>query len=502
MTEAPPATPAARGFLGHPAGLSTLFFTELWERFSYYGMRALLLLFLVDQVAHGGLGIDDRTATAIYGLYTAAIYISSMPGGWVADRLLGAQSAVFWGGVLITLGHVILAIAGSSSTFMVGLGVIVLGTGLLKGNASAMVGELYPQGGARRDAAFTLYYMAINTGAMLGPLVTAWLAQRYGWHVGFVAAAIGMACGLAYYSRTRSRLADTGRASGGDSEGARRRDWVVLWSGLAMVALFALLLWTGTLHVSPVALQGGAMYVIVGLAAAYFAFLLLFAGLTTVERRRIVVLLVLVLASAAFWAGYEQAGSSLNLFAERHTDRLIGAFEIPAGWFQSVPAIFVILLAPLMAWLWTALAARHRDFSVITKFALALVGMALGFLVMVGAAKALGANGSAGPMWLVLTYLLHTIGELALSPVGMSATTHLAPKRFSGQAMGLWFTSIAMGNLLASRLAGSLEGADAGGMAHYFGSMFWFGIGAALLLLLTLPLLRRWADASPKPHGQ
>jgi POT family proton-dependent oligopeptide transporter len=254
------------------------------------------------------------------------------------------------------------------------------------------------------------------------------------------------------------------------------------------------LLWTGVLHVSPVALQGGAMYVMVGLVAAYFAYLLLFAGLTTVERRRIVVLLVLVLASAAFWAGYEQAGSSLNLFAERSTDRMINTFEIPAGWFQSVPAIFVILLAPLIAWLWTALAARGRDLSVITKFAFALVGMALGFLVMVGAARALGAHGSAGPWWLVLTYLLHTIGELVLSPVGMSATTRLAPRRFSGQAMGLWFTSLALGNLLASRLAGSLEGADAGGMAHYFGSMFWFGIAAAGLMLLMLPVLRRWAE--------
>jgi POT family proton-dependent oligopeptide transporter len=496
VTDAPatPGTQSPRTFLGHPAGLSTLFFTELWERFSYYGMRALLLLFLVDQVAHGGLGIDDRTATAIYGLYTAAIYISSMPGGWVADRLLGAQSAIFCGGVLITLGHVILAIAGSSNTFLVGLGVIVLGTGLLKGNASALVGELYRNDGARRDAAFTLYYMAINIGATLGPIATAWLAQRYGWHVGFIAAAIGMACGLAYYWRTRWRLGDAGRAPGGDSEGARRRDWVFLAGGMAVVVVFALLLWTGVLHVSPVALQGGAMYVMVGLVAAYFAYLLLFAGLTTVERRRIVVLLVLVLASAAFWAGYEQAGSSLNLFAERNTDRMINTFEIPAGWFQSVPAIFVILLAPLIAWLWTALAARGRDLSVITKFAFALVGMALGFLVMVGAARALGAHGSAGPWWLVLTYLLHTIGELVLSPVGMSATTRLAPKRFSGQAMGLWFTSLAMGNLLASRLAGSLEGADAGGMAHYFGSMFWFGIAAAGVMLLMLPVLRRWAD--------
>jgi POT family proton-dependent oligopeptide transporter len=212
-----------RAFFGHPRGLSTLFFTEMWERFSYYGMRALLVLFLVDQVANGGLGIDDRTATAIYGLYTASIYISSMPGGWVADRLLGAQAAVFWGGVLITLGHVILAIAGSSSTFMVGLGVIVLGTGLLKGNASALVGELYPHDAGRRDAAFTLYYMAIKS-AVAGADVTVRLALRYGWYVDSTPRSAWR--GLAYYWRTRH---DRGRPARppARSEGERRRDWLI-----------------------------------------------------------------------------------------------------------------------------------------------------------------------------------------------------------------------------------------------------------------------------------
>ena len=494
--------PAGRGFLGHPAGLSTLFFTELWERFSYYGMRALLVLFLVDQVAKGGLGLDDRTATAIYGLYTAAVYIVAMPGGWVADRLLGAQTAVFWGGALITLGHVILGLAGSSSLFMVGLCVIVLGTGLLKPNISALVGELYPHAAARRDAAFTLFYMAINLGAALGPLATAWLAQRYGWHVGFFAAAVGMAAGLVYYWRTRSRLGSAGQIPVGGSEGVRRRDWVILWTGLSIVAVLGGLIWLGWLNVSPVTLQGGAIYVIVTLVAGYFAYLLLFAGLTAEEKRRVALLLVLVLAASVFWAGYEQAGSALNLFAERYTDRLVGSFTIPAGWFQSVPAAFVIIFAPVLAWLWVALDRRGVDVPLIGKFAFALLGMGLGFLVMAGAAAAVGATGSSGPMWLVMTYLLHTLGELTLSPVGMSATTRLAPKRFTGQAMGIWFTSLAIGNLLASRLAGSLDGADAGETAGYFKSMFWFGAGGALLLLIALPWLRRWSDDKPKPHGQ
>jgi proton-dependent oligopeptide transporter, POT family len=492
----------SRGFLGQPAGFTTLFFTELWERFSYYGMRALLVLFLVDQVGKGGLGLDDRTATAIYGLYTAGVYIMSMPGGWIADRLLGAQSAVLWGGVFITVGHILLAIAGgdSAAVFLLGLLVIVLGTGLLKPNISSLVGQLHrgSTGGAR-DAGFTWFYMAINIGATLGPLLTAWLAKEYGWHVGFLAAAIGMAAGLFYYLRTRSQLGDAGLAPGNASAATATRDWRIVWGFLLALGILVALLWSGALQVSAVGMRAGAAKFMVLAVAAYFAYLLFFAGLTGTERRGIVVLLVLVIASTLFWAGYEQAGSSLTLFAERHTDRMVGSYEFPAGWFQSVPAFFVLLCAPLLASLWMFLGKRGRDFSVITKFAFGLLGMGLGFLIMAGASKVVGHNllgtaGSAGPIWLVATYLLHTIGELCLSPVGMSATTRLAPQRFAGQAMGIWFTSLAMGNLFASQLAGSLDGADAQGMTDYFQQMFYYGAGGAVLLLIALPLLKRWAD--------
>jgi POT family proton-dependent oligopeptide transporter len=495
---------APRGFLGQPQGFTTLFFTELWERFSYYGMRALLVLFLVDQVANGGMGLDDRTATAIYGLYTAGVYIMSMPGGWAADRLLGAQGAVLWGGIGITIGHILLAVAGSSSaTFLLGLGVIVLGTGLLKPNISALVGQLHAGStGGARDAAFTWFYMAINIGATLGPILTAWLAKTFGWHVGFLAAAIGMALGLAYYLATRARLGEVGRLPSERSLVASGRDWKILWSVLAALGVLTLLLWTGVVQVSPLTLQAGAMQVMVLATLAYFAYLLFFASLNASEKRGIVVLLVLVAASTLFWAGYEQAGSSLTLFAERHTNRMLGAYEFPAGWFQSVPAAFVLLLAPLLASLWMYLGRRSRDFSVFTKFALGLAGMAFGFLVMVGAAKVishsmLGATGGAGAMWLVMTYFLHTVGELCLSPVGMSATTRLAPARFAGQAMGIWFTSLAMGNLLASRLAGSLEGATGPDLVRYFFTMFAYGAAGAVVLLIARPWLTRWAD--PKP---
>jgi proton-dependent oligopeptide transporter, POT family len=492
----------SRGFLGQPAGFTTLFFTEMWERFSYYGMRALLVLFLVDQVGEGGLGLDDRTATAIYGLYTAGVYIMSMPGGWVADRLLGAQSAVLWGGAFITTGHILLAIAGGGSTslFLTGLTVIVLGTGLLKPNISSLVGQLHRgSNSGERDAGFTWFYMAINIGATLGPLLTAWLAKEFGWHVGFLAAAVGMGAGLFYYLRTRSQLGDAGLLPGSASPATAARDWRIVWGFLLAVGVLIALLWSGAIQLSAISLQAGAMKFMALATAAYFAYLLFFAGLTSNERRGIVVLLVLVIASTLFWAGYEQAGSSLTLFAERHTNRMLGSYEFPAGWFQSVPAIFVLLCAPLLASLWMFLGKRGRDFSVITKFAFGLLGMGLGFLVMVGAAKVVGQNlmgtaGSAGPVWLIATYFFHTVGELCLSPVGMSATTRLAPQRFAGQAMGIWFTSLAMGNLFASQLAGSVDGSSAASMADYFQRMFYFGAGGALLLLIALPLLKRWAD--------
>jgi proton-dependent oligopeptide transporter, POT family len=254
------------------------------------------------------------------------------------------------------------------------------------------------------------------------------------------------------------------------------------------------LLWTGDIAATPVELRAGSLYVIVSLVVAYFAYLLFFAGLSNIEKRGVIVLIVLFLASCVFWAGYEQAGSSLTLFAERHTDRLIGSFEFPAGWFQSVPAAFVIIFAPMLALLWVELDKRGRDLSVITKFALGVLSMGLGFLVMVPAAKFVSGGGAAGPMWLVLTYMLHTWGELVLSPVGLSATSRLVPRRFIGQSMGVWFASLSLGNLFASRLAAGLDSANPAGMPAYFSRMFWIAAIAAAVLLATLPLLKRWAE--------
>ena len=484
---------ATRSFFGHPRALSSLFFTEMWERFSYYGMRALLVLFLVDAVEHGGFGLDDATAAAIYGLYTAGVYIAGLPGGWIADRLIGGQRAVLWGGALITLGHLLLGLAGTLGAFCAGLAVIVLGTGLLKPNIASLVAALYPDGSARRDAGFTVFYMGINIGAMLGPFATAWLAQRYGWPVGFLAAALGMALGLGWFVATRARLDAAGRVPAAHPRGdaGRAQDWRRLLAGAVLVLLAAGLLASGVTGLGAVQLRGGAIWVIVTLVVGFLAYLLLGAGLSPDERRRVGVLGVLIIASTVFFSGFEQAGSSMTLFAERYTDRLLGHFEVPTGWFQMLNAAFIIVFAPVFSAVWSALGTRGRDLSTGMKFVIGLLGMAAGFVVMAAASRLVVSGGLAGPGWLVAAYLLHTWGELALSPVGMSATTRLVPARFTGQSLGLWYASLSLGNLLASLIAGDFDDSNVAAMPGQYLHIVVYGVVAALVLLALLPLLRR-----------
>ena len=479
-------------FFGHPRGLATLFFTEMWERFSFYGMRALLVLFLVDAIARGGLGLDDKTATAIYGLYTAAVYIVALPGGWIADRLIGAQKAVLYGGILISLGSFGLWLSPNASMFYLGLIVIILGVGLLKPNVSALVADLYPEGGGRRDAGFTIFYMGINIGAFIGPLITAWLAQKYGWRVGFMAAGVGMALGVAQFLVTRQHLGGAGAsphvAVGTDLSGA----WRNLWIGSAILGVLIALPFLGIVKVSPIELQAYGIFVIVGMAALYFAYLLFFAGLNGVERKRVMALIVLFVACALFWSGFEQAGSSLNLFAERYTDRVVGAFTVPAGWFQSLNAIFIVIFAPVFSAIWVNLARRNLDPSTPVKFALGLIGMALGFLMMFLAARVVADGLPAAAYWLVLTYLFHTFGELCLSPVGLSSVTKLVPHRFVGQSLGIWFLAVSLGNLVAGKIAGEFDADNVSAMPGQYLDIFWFGMVAAVVLFLLSPVVKRW----------
>jgi POT family proton-dependent oligopeptide transporter len=478
-------TEQGNGFFGHPRALATLFFTEMWERFTFYGMRALLVLFLVDAVATGGYGFDDKTATAVYGLYTAAVFMAALPGGWIADRLIGAQRAVLAGGTLMTIGSVMLSIPGPPPLFFAGLVVIILGVGLLKPNISTLVADLYPEGGGRRDAGFTIFYMGINLGAFIGPLIAGWLAQQYGWRVGFLAAAVGMPLGLLQFWLSRRLLGDAGvvphRADGG---AGLSRDWRILGGAVAVLCALALLLMSGSVPVNPAPLAKAAAYVLVSMAAGYFLYLFFGAGLDSVERRRMVVVLVMFVACALFWSGFEQAGSSMNLFAKRYTDRFVGGFEIPAGWFQSVQPAFVILFAPAFSALWIALARRNLNPAAPLKFAFGLLLMGLGFLFMVAAANIVAGGARSPAYFLVLTYLLHTFGELCLSPVGLSTVTKLAPARFVGQMMGVWFLASSLGKLTAGLIAGSFDPGNLAAMPGRYMDIVLYGCSVGVVLLI------------------
>lgn len=483
-------------WLGHPRGLATLFFTEMWERFSFYGMRALLVLFMVAAIDQGGMGFDDTTATAIYGLYMAGVYLTSLPGGWIADRLVGQQKAVWYGGLIIAAGHFTLAIPNQGS-FFIGLLLIVIGTGLLKPNTSTLVGDLYPEGGSRRDAGFSIYYMGINLGGFLGPLVCGWLGQKVNWHYGFVAAGVGMVAGLVFYRATRRYLGETGRkADPAYSEPARqqrfeRRSWSVLWAGTGLLALLVVLGYTGVVHYSATVLQTWSGLIILIMGLGFLAWIFAFGRLTGHEKKHLAALSILLLLQVVFWAGYEQAGSNFNLFAERYTQTSVFGYAFPPSWFQSENSLLIILLTPFFAWLWIALGRRKLDPSTPLKFALGLIFMGIGFVVMVGAALIVTTGTTVLPTWLALTYLLHTMGELCLSPVGLSATTKLAPRRYGGRLMGTWFLFTALGEVVASMIAGRFSADNVQDMPRIYATVAAVAIGVGLLLALFSPLMQR-----------
>ncbi|MDH3977996.1 MAG: peptide MFS transporter [Gammaproteobacteria bacterium] len=497
MTDASSPTPPALEGQGHPAGLRTLFFTEMWERMSYYGMRALLVLFMVDAIENGGLGFTDATATAVYGLYTASVYFLTLPGGWIADRLLGAQRTVWFGGVTIMCGHFILAVP-SFYAFFIGLAFVSIGTGLLKPNISAIVGELYAHDDPRRDAGFTIFYMGINVGGALGPLICSTLgeSERFGWHYGFAAAGVGMLFGLIQFRLSAHRLGEAGLQPSLNRKRPAdipriRNGWRLVTAGGGIILVTMILLLAEVITVDPKNLAENATTFIAVVAGLYFGGLFAFGNLNRDEKKKLVVIMILFLASAMFWAGFEQAGSSLNLFAERYTDRMVGSFEIPAGWFQTLNPTFIIILAPLFSALWVGLARRQLDPSTPAKFAIGLLLLGAGFAVMIGAAELVVAGNKALPSWLIFTFLLHTMGELALSPVGLSAITKLSPRRYRGQMMGVWFLGSALGLIVAGLLAGELTSDSIETMPALYTQIVLTTAGSGLLLAIFVRPIRR-----------
>ncbi|HWA56302.1 MAG TPA: peptide MFS transporter [Gemmatimonadales bacterium] len=507
-------------FFGHPRGLSTLFFTEMWERFSYYGMRAILILFMTASIADGGLGFDASKGGLILGTYAGMVYLMSVPGGWLADKFLGLRRAVLYGGVVIMAGHIALAIP-SVPTFYLGLGLVIIGTGLLKPNISALVGTLYTPEDHRRDAGFSIYYIGINTGAFISPIVVGWLAQspqwkgilagmgispETSWHWGFGAAAVGMFFGIVQYLAGWKYLGDAGMtpakpSSEAEARGHKRTLLIGFAGSVALVAILYVLASTGMVTITPERVSKVFGTLLALTPVVLFPVLYFFGDYNAQEKKQLIVIMVLFFGATVFWSVFEQAASTLNLFADRNTDLtitlplaivlgltlLVPAFlsarwflRLPkktplavafallvngmvllgiyymfthlgeafeSAYFQSANAMYIVVLAPLFATLWVALGDREPSSP--AKFTVGLLFVALGFAILILAAK-LSANGvRVSPLWLVATYFLHTVGELCLSPVGLSAMTRLAPARIVGLVLGIWFLATSLGNWLA-----------------------------------------------------
>jgi len=441
-------THSAGEWFGHPRGLATLFFCEMWERFSYYGMRALLVLYMVGSVQQPGLGFSDRRATTIYGLYTMAVYLAGIPGGWIADRYLGHYRAVFWGGVIIAAGHFSMAIPGLPFFFL-GLGLIVIGTGLLKPNVSSMVGSLYRREDSRRDAGFSLFYMGINLGAFIAPLICGWLGQKWNWHFGFAAAGVGMIIGLVQYVMGKKYLTPVPEAFVSDVNAVATATDDAPQQDAAP---------------SP-------------------------RKLTGTDWARISAIGLLTLFALLFWAGFEQAGSSLTLFADRATRLTVFGYNYPSSWFQSVEPLFVILFSPVFAWLWLKLARSGKEPSSPFKFTLGLFFLSLSFLLVVPAARAFQEGGGrVSPLWLIGLYFLQMVGELCLSPVGLSMVTKLAPAHLVGLMMGIWFFATAMGNYVAGWAAGFLQDRE---FSEVFQAAFLNLVIATVILALLIKPIKK-----------
>ena len=503
-----------RSFFGHPRGLSTLFFTEMWERFSFYGIRPLLILFMTAAITSGGFGFDRPTASAIVGIYASSVYLSSLPGGWVADRLMGLRRAIMLGAVLISAGHISIGLssfAHSKVPFFVGLILIVLGTGLLKPNISAIVGDLYPEGGARRDAGFSIFYMGINTGATGGFLATGLLGEKVGWHWGFGIAGVGMLLGLAWFAlRAGPTLGDLGlqisRHPDPVKQANQQRLMILgLALGLGALALVVILAATGTITLNPVSLGEKMVYVLVGTAVLYFGILFLVGGLTREEKKRLVVIAVLFVFASIFWSAFEQAPTSLNLFARDFTDRFVFGWEVPVIWFQAANGIFIVLLAPVFASIWLNLGKRGANPPSTAKFAIGLLFAGIGFAIMVWAANLIVNSGGTlkvSPLWLVVCYLFHTFGELSLSPVGLSSMTKLSPRKYVGQMMGIWFLASSLGNLIAGLVGGHVDPEKLDQMPRLFIATTAALVGAAVLLGIMVPFIKKLIPNEDKLVGE
>ncbi len=485
---------------GHPKGLYSLFFTEMWERFSYYGMRALLTIFLTAELATGGFGLDRSESLSIYGVFTALVYLTPILGGWFADKILGQRKSILIGGLVMAIGQFMLAasafvdLMGDLETrknfFYLGLGVLILGNGFFKPNISTIVGDLYDNDDPRKDGAFTIFYMGINIGAFLSPFVAGTLGEKVGWPYGYLAAGVGMLIGVLWFYGRRNTLEDIGLPPGYKEKGITKllpKDWrdVVVYT-IANVAFVFLVMfiWNNTSD-----LFHTIMVWVLGIAGAGFIGLSIFKGTTgSTEWTRVFVILILAFFNIVFWAGFEQAGGTFNLFAQENTDRNVSGFEIPTTWFQNINPIAIVTLAPLFSILWIKLAAKRLNPRTPVKFAMAMFIGAVAFFIMTQAQDSADAGNLVSPMWLVVVYVLLTIGELMLSPIGLSMVTKLSPGKITSIMMGVWMASFALGNYLAATLEQILTTYD----FDLYPFITYLMLGSGVSLLLLSPLLNKF----------
>ncbi|WP_005032930.1 peptide MFS transporter [Holophaga foetida] len=511
-----PAEPIARpdilddrSLLGHPRGLGLLFVVEMWERFSYYGMRAFLVLYLVK-----ALKWPDAHATSLYGTYTSLVYLTPLIGGYLADRVIGTRRSLVLGGAIIALGHFCLAFNGMTA-FYLGLGLIIIGTGFFKSNAATMVGQLYRPGDSRRDAGFTIYYMGVNLGAFLGPLLCGLLAEKVGWHWGFGAAGVGMVAGLATYLVYREKyLPGIGQRVGGQQSATTQEhgttDGRMMVHGAIGAVVGAVVAWI---------LSGAAWYPILLGVAVGVAVAVTVLGSHGDERKRVLGIFLTAFFVVFFWTAYEQAGSSMNLFADRHTalPSLFG-WTMPATWFQWFNPVMIIVLAPVFAGLWGFLGRRGKEPSTPIKMVFGLFLLGIGFLFMVKGGRIVDGGAQASAWWLTLAYLFHTLGELCLSPVGLSYVSRLAPARYASLLMGAWYLANTIANKLSGALAGltptpGVERAGAAGVgfagylqqvtatnAGFFSLFVVIGLVGGALMLLFVPLIKRLTASADRKN--
>ncbi|MGQ4582532.1 oligopeptide:H+ symporter [Lysobacter sp. F60174L2] len=482
-------------FLGHPRGLFVLFFAEMWERFSYYGMRAILIFYLLQHWLFA-----EEKAYVIYGAYTALVYITPVVGGLLADRYLGQRKAVLFGAILLVIGHGLMAFEGTGgqdspmlNVFWLALAFIIMGVGFLKANISVIVGQLYGQGDARRDPAFTIFYMGINLGAFLGSLIVGYLGQTWGWGWGFGAAGVGMLLGLIVFVWGKPLL--LGRGEAPDPAALKRPvmgvplEWMIYLAALVGVGV----VWWLVQYQSIV---GGLLGLTGAAVVAYFLYTAVFR-LDRVDRDRILAALFLIALQPLFWALFEQAGSSLNVYTDEQVNRNIFGWEVPASMFQSLNAAYIILLAPVFAWLWLWLAKRGWEPSTPAKFGLGLIQLGAGFLVLVAGVLATGTENLTPVIFIFLIYLLHTMGELCLSPVGLSAMTKLAPAKLMSLMMGTWFLSTAAGNFIGGLIASATGGhgaemaEGAAPVMDVYSKIGWIAVGVGAAVILVSPFIKK-----------